>query len=474
MMRRTLGLLVAALAAFAVAGPRDADAQATYPPERYQALAREILAELIEIDTTHRDGDNTTAAEAMARRLLDAGFPEEDVQVFVPIPRKGNLVARLRGRDTGRKPILLLAHIDVVAADPADWSPDVKPFTFMERDGYFYGRGVTDNKDEAAIHVANLIRMKEEGYVPDRDIIIALTADEEGGSSNGVRWLIQNQRDLIDAEFALNEGGGGTLKNGKRLYNAVQLSEKAYASFVFEATNPGGHSSLPREDNAIYELAEALTRVADFHFPVMLNEVTRAYFDATSKIEGDQIGADMQAMLRDQEDMDAIGRLARTPAYNSRMRTTCVATRLSGGHADNALPQRARATVNCRMLPDHDPADVLANLRRLAGDEVTVTGSSRARPNPASPLTPAVMDPIRRVTEEMWPGVPTVPIMLTGATDGRSLRNAGIPVYGVSGLFNDIDDVRAHGRDERILTRSFFEGQEFLYRLTKALSRTIS
>ena len=439
--------------------------------EPHEELAKELLHELIEINTVDSAG-TTAAAEAMARHLLDANFPAEDVNIVGPNERKMNLVARLRGRNTGRPSILLLAHLDVVEALPSDWNID--PWTFNERDGYYYGRGVTDDKDEAAIYTANLIRLKQEGFVPDRDIIVALTADEEGGQFNGVQWLIDNRRDLIDAEYALNEGGGGAIKDGVHQLNSVQASEKVYQSFSLRVTNPGGHSSLPRMDNAIYELANALVRVGDYNFPVMLNEVTEAYLRGTAEVEGGPTAADIRTVLADPENSQAVERLQVYPYLNARMRTTCVATRLSGGHADNALPQTATATVNCRILPNHNPADVLMVLRRITGRGVDVTPSGIPNPSPPSPLSEAVLGPIEKITEELWPGVPVVPTMGTGATDGLYLRRAGIPTYGVSGLFGDVDDVRAHGQDERILIKSFFEGQEFLYRLVKELSRTIS
>ena len=467
----TTQILLAASAIVAGAAFATPTAAQEITLEPHQELAREIFRELIEINTVDSAG-TTAAAEAMARRLLDAGFPPEDVHVVGPNERKMNLVARLRGANTGRPPILLLAHLDVVEALPTDWSMD--PWTFIEQDGYYYGRGVTDDKDEAAIYTANLIRYKQEGFVPDRDIIVALTADEEGGQFNGVQWLIQNRRDLINAGYALNEGGGGAIKNGEHQMNSVQASEKVYQSFNFRATNPGGHSSQPRDDNAIYDLVNALLRISEYRFPVRLNEVTRAYFSGVAGVEGSAIAGAIRIMLADPRNAPAVERLQAFPHYNARMRTTCVATRLSGGHADNALPQTAEAMVNCRILPNHAPAAVLATLRRIAGSAVEITPVASPNPSPPSPLTAEVLGPIERITEEMWPGVPVVPVMSTGATDGLYLRRAGIPVYGVSGLFGDVDDARAHGQDERILIESFFEGQEFLYRLVKALSGTIS
>jgi acetylornithine deacetylase/succinyl-diaminopimelate desuccinylase-like protein len=436
----------------------------------HQQMARDFLEELIEIDTTHETGDNTAAAQAMADRLLAAGFPPEDVQVLAPAERKGNLVARYRGRESGRKPLLLLAHIDVVAADPKDWT--LPPFTFIEEDGYYYGRGTTDDKDEAAIHIANLIRMKEEGFVPDRDIIVALTADEESGTHNGVVWLLENHPELIDAEYALNEGGGGAMKDGIHVTNAVQASEKVYQTFILETVNPGGHSSLPVKDNAIYHLADALVRIRNHDFPVSLNEVTQMFFARSAELEEGELAEAMRGVLASPPDPSAIAYLSDTPYYNSRLRTTCVATRLDAGHADNALPQRARATVNCRVLPGESIDAVQNTLATVIGnDKISISPAAPAKPSPPSPLTPEVLGAIETITDEMWPGVPVIPTMGTGATDGLYLRIAGIPVYGVSGLFNDIDDARAHGQNERIRIESYFEGQEFLYRLTKSLSR---
>lgn len=461
-MRRTGFAVVCALATGA------ATAVAQTAPRAAQQLARDVFAELIEINTVNTHGSTTEAARAMAARLLAAGFPSADVQVLGPHPRKGNLVARLQG--TGRQPpLLLLAHLDVVDALPEDWTVD--PFTFLERDGFFYGRGTTDDKAMAAIWVANLIRYRREGFVPDRDLIVALTADEEGGPHNGVTWLLEHHRDLIAAEYALNEGGGGQIKNGRRIANRVQASEKVYQSFRLEVTNPGGHSSIPRPENAIYQLAAGLTRLARFRFPVRLNEVTRAFFERTARVEADHTGADMAAILQSPSDPRAGDRLSATPYYNALLRTTCVATRLEAGHAENALPQTARAVVNCRILPNDSPDEIRAELERVLSDPaISVTPMNVPTPSPPSPLRRDVLEPIERLTETMWPGVPVVPVMSTGATDGLYLRNAGIATYGVSGLFSDVDDIRAHGRDERIGVQAFYEGQEFLYRLVKALA----
>jgi len=460
--------LVAAAAALASAGILPVAAQENRSPEEYQALARDLLRELIEIDTTVDQGDITAAAEAMAGRLRAEGFPAEDILVGGPTATTGNLVVRYPGRDPSLKPLLALAHIDVVAADPADWT--IPPFQFLERDGYFWGRGVTDDKDEAAIYIANLIRMRREGFVPERGIVVALTADEEGGDHNGVAWLLENHRDWIDAAYALNEGGGGMERGGVRISNNVQASEKVYQSFYLEAQNPGGHSSLPVKKNAIYDLAAALLAIQAHDFPVMLNEVPEAYFSRTADIVGGETGDAMRRVLADPSDAGALAVLSGDPQYNSRLRTTCVATRLQGGHADNALPQMARAMVNCRILPTHDPAGVLATLREVAGPTIEITAVEEPKPSPPSPLTDEVLGEIERITGAMWPGVPVLPVMSTGATDALYLRNAGIPVYGVSGLFHDVEDVRAHGQDERILMEHFFQGQEFLYRLMQGLT----
>jgi acetylornithine deacetylase/succinyl-diaminopimelate desuccinylase-like protein len=433
-----------------------------------EKLTREIFKELIEINTTNSVGNTTQAAEAMAARLKAAGYADKDIFIGGPNPRKGNLVATLRGSGK-RKPLLLLAHLDVVEALPEDWTID--PFKFQEMDGYYYARGSSDDKAMAAIFVANLIRYKQEGFVPDRDLIVALTADEEGGDFNGVDWLLKNHKELIDAEYALNEGGGGTERDGKKIRNNVQLSEKVFQSFKLEVKNKGGHSSQPRKDNAIYQLAAALNNLANFDFPVDLNEGTRAFFERSSRIETGQLAEDMKAILQTPPNPDAVARLSKFPNFNATMRTTCVATMLSGGHAENALPQTATANINCRILPGEDPETIKAMLIKAINDtQVSVTAVKLANPSPPSPINPDVFKKIEMVTQQLFPQVPVVPVMSTGATDGRYLRIANIPTYGVSGIFGDVNDVRAHGRDERVKVKSFYDGQEFLYRLVKELS----
>jgi len=437
----------------------------------HEKLARDIYRELVEINTVTTTGDTAQAADAMAARLRAAGFAAEDVQVFKPAPRKGNLVARLRGSGA-KKPILLLAHIDVVDARREDWSMD--PFKLNEKDGYFYGRGTGDDKFMAAAFVANLIRYKQEGLKPARDIIVALETDEETGDANvvGIKWLIANQRKLIDAEFALNEGAGVGLKNGKPIRHGLQTSEKTYSNFRLEVLNRGGHSSLPRPDNAINQLAAALGRVARLEFPINLNETTRLWFERSAPFEEAQTGADMMALAGGRADAAAIARLTAKPPYNAQMRTTCIATQLEGGHAPNALPQMARANVNCRILPGESVESIRQALERAVADpQVSVKVSGEAIPSPASALRPDLVQAIEKLSAEFWPGVPVIPSMSAGGTDGNYLRSAGIPTYGHSGLAGDIDDNRAHGKDERVLVKSFYEGLEYLYRLVKVLSQ---
>ena len=457
-----LGFLVLALSS----APFSAAAQTLSPTQQF---ARDIYKELVEINTVTPTGDTAKAAEAMAARLRAAGYAGSDVQVFIPAPRKGNLVARLHGAGA-RKPILLMAHLDVVEARREDWSVD--PFKLLEKDGYFYGRGSGDDKFMAATFVANMIRYKREGYKPDRDIILLLETDEEIGDRNavGIQWMIKNHHDLIDAEFALNEGGRVGLKNGKPLRSELQTSEKVFVNYSFEVKNSGGHSSLPTKDNAIYHLAEGLARLSKYDFPVVLNETTRAWLERAAPLEDPQIGAAMNSVASGRPDPAALARLSAMPAYNAQLRTTCVATMLEAGHAFNALPQRAQATVNCRVLPGEPVEEVQKTLVRVVDDnQISVTPTLIDPSSKPSPLNPEIVQAVERVTAEFWPGIPVIPTMSAGATDGLFLRNAGIPTYGTSGLAGDIDDVRSHGKDERVLVKSFNDGQEYLYRLVKAL-----
>ncbi len=455
------------LALAALCAPLAAAAQALAP---YAQLGRDILKELVEINTVTASGDTLSAAQAVAERLRAGGFPAADVQVLSPAPRKGNLVVRLRGTGA-RRPLLMLAHLDVVEARPEDWTTD--PFKLVEKDGWLYGRGVGDDKFMAAAFIANLIRMRQEGFQPERDLIVALETDEEILDANamGIRWLLKHHRELIDAELALNEGGGVGLKNGRPQRNSVQTSEKVSFNYRLEVKNRGGHSSLPTHDNAIYHLADGLSRLARFDFPLQLNETTRAYFQRTADFEQGSVAADMRAVAAEPPDAAAAARLSAAPGWNAILRTTCVATLLEGGHAANALPQTARATVNCRIFPGVPVEEVQQTLVRVLADEqISVTPLGTPVPSPASPLHPELMRTVERLTQEFWPGIPVIPTMLAAATDGSFLRNAGIPTYGHSGLAGDVNDVRAHGRDERILVKSFREGQEYLYRLVKALA----
>ncbi|MBV6522514.1 MAG: Succinyl-diaminopimelate desuccinylase [Gemmatimonadaceae bacterium] len=452
--------------------PAAGDAQ-ILAKSRWDSLAHGIFKELVEINTTESTGSTAQAARAMAARLKTAGFPDSDVVVVEHAPRKGNLIARLHGRDRSKKPILLLSHLDVVEAKPEDWT--LPPFTFIEKDSTFYGRGVADDKDDGAVHLTILMRLKAEGYVPERDIVVAMTADEEGGPANGVEWLLRNRPELLRAEYAFNEGGGGRVRDGKYLSHDVQASEKKFQTYILEATNPGGHSSVPVKDNAITQLATALVRVGAFDFPVHLTDITRAYFERSASITPGAMGQAMAALVRNPSDPAAAATLSTDPRYNSQLRTTCVATMLEGGHARNALPQRARGYVNCRILPDESPDDIGKTLARVVGDaKVMVSPENTATNSPPSPLTPELFNEIERITKEMWPGTPVIPTMSTGATDGLYLRNAGTPVYGVSGFF--YPDTFAHGMNERIPQKAFYEGLEFMYRLVKGVTtkKTIS
>jgi acetylornithine deacetylase/succinyl-diaminopimelate desuccinylase-like protein len=454
-----------ALAIVAMIAPGDTMllAQQRMAPTTFHQLGHAILRELIETNTTASSGNTTIAAQQLATRFGDAGFPAADVQVVGPTAKNRNLVVRFRGSGA-RKPVLLLAHLDVVEANREDWTYD--PFRLTENEGYFYGRGTQDVKGGGALLVTTLLRLKQEGWTPDRDVILALTAGEEGGMPyNGVDWLLKNKRDLIDAEYVINvDAGGGELENGKHTLFDVQAAEKVYHSVSLTVKNPGGHSSLPRKDNAIYALAAALERLSRYDFPVQINDVVKAYFTKASATETPQVAADMRSVASGAHDQAAIGRLSKTPLYNSLMRTTCVATMLQAGHAPNALPQTATALVNCRMLPGVDPASVERTIAQVVNDtSVHVTAADTAVQSPPSPLRPDLFDAITASVKAIWGPVPVVPIMETGATDGLFFRNAGVPVYGFSGLFIATNDIRAHGKDERILITAFDDGLDFTY-----------
>ena len=473
MLSRRSRLAPLAIAALLTAIPMLAKAQK--PAGTDQQLLHDVYKQLIETNTMDTVGSVTKAVDEMAARFRAAGFPERDISILTPpgYPTKANLIVRYRGSGSTEKPLLLLAHLDVVAALRSDWS--MEPFVLTEKDGYYYGRGTGDDKAMAAIFVANLLRDKAAGWKPKRDVILALTADEEGGAANGVDWLVHNHRDLIDAAYALNEGGGGALRNGKPFSNSVQAAEKVPVNFTITALNRGGHSSVPRPDNAIYTLVHALGRLESFKFPVELNEVSRAFFTRTAALETPSVGAAMRAIVAHPADATASAVISADPRYNSMLRTTCVATRLAGGHAYNALPQTASANVNCRIVPTSTPQQVRATLERLFSDtgvKITETVAIHEKSGAApSPLTAEIMTPVTEITHSMFGAdVPVVPVMSTGATDGRFLRATGIPTYGVSGLFGDPADSRAHGRDERMLIKSLYDGQEFLYRLVHRLA----
>jgi len=474
-LRWAAGVVLLALVGPMHARGDDASDQATHK------LAYDAFKQLIEINTTDSVGNVTAAATAMQQRLLDAGFAPADAVLLGPNERKQNLVARLHGSGK-HKPILLICHLDVVEARREDWTTD--PFQFIEKDGYAYGRGTQDVKDGAAILVATLIRFKREGYVPDRDLILALTAGEESGIDNGVDWLLKNHRELIDAEYVLNPDSGGIdADNGRVVSVQLGATEKLYADFVIVAMNPGGHSSLPRPDNAIYELISALERLRAAQFPLELNAVTRAFFERDAALEAKDVAADMRALLGKVPEKQAVARLSASPRFNSMLHTTCVPTRLDGGHANNALPQRAQATINCRVLPGHSAEDTRKDLIRIMADaklhvrfidadgKQYDVGTTRKAFTPP-PIRPDLLAALDRIAATLWPGAPVVPEMESGASDSVYTMAAGIPSYGVSGIAIDRDDIRAHGKDERLLLTSFYQGLDFYGRLLRELTST--
>ena len=482
-MRRQNFFAICALLVFTaclgLSAPAQSSLPTTSPADR--ALAREIFKQLIEINTTDTPlGNVTTATAAMQKRFLDAGFAPEDVHLLGPDAHKMNLVVRYRaaGQST-EKPVVFLCHVDVVQALRSDWHTD--PFQFIEKDGYYYGRGTQDMKDSDAAIVATFLRLHSEGYKPKRDLILALTADEEGGSFNGAHWLVQQHRDLVDAAFVINPDAGGIeLDHGRAVVADVEATEKVYADYQITAVNPGGHSSRPRPDNAIYELTAALNKLAAYSFPFEMNDVTRTYFRNLAKEETGQTAADMRAILATPPDMAAAARLSVEPSFYSNFRTTCVATRLSGGHANNALPQTAQANVNCRIFPGHSPEEIRQQLIAVFNDSklsvkyVSDTGvvsdvaSDRKAMVPPPPIK-AVFDPLTRITQAIWPGVPVTPVMENGATDSIYFAQAGIPCYGYSAIALERDDDRAHGQDERLPVDSYWKSLDFFYSFAKAL-----
>jgi len=446
-----------------------------------RALAREIFKQLIEINTTDTPrGNVTTATAAMQKRLLDAGFPAEDVHLLGPDARKQNLVVRLRAAGTPtEKPVLFLCHMDVVEALPSDWHTD--PFQFVEKDGYFYGRGTQDMKDSDAALVATFLRLHREGYKPKRDLILALTADEEGGKFNGANWLVQQHRELVDAAFVINPDAGGVeLDHGRAVAADVEATEKVYSDFQITAVNAGGHSSRPRPDNAIYELTAALNKLAAYTFPLEMNEITRTYFGNLAGQESGQTAADMRAIVATPPDLAAAARLSAEPSFNANLRTTCVATRLKAGHANNALAQTAQATVNCRIFPGHSPEEIRQQLLGILGDsklsveyvsedgEVSATAPERKAMIPPAPIK-EVFEPLTRLTQLIWPGTPVTPVMENGASDSVYFAQAGIPCYGYSAIALERDDDRAHGQDERLPVDSYWKSLDFFYSFLKAV-----
>jgi acetylornithine deacetylase/succinyl-diaminopimelate desuccinylase-like protein len=428
-------------------------------------LVAEIYAEMVEIPSISGSEESQRILSVTSARLEAEGIETE-----IAGPDSAQvLVARLPGSGD-RPPLLMLAHLDVVPALREDWSLD--PFTLLEQDGWWYGRGTDDNKAGAAFLVFNLIRARREGFVPDRDWIVALTSDEETNSA-GIRWLVTEGRERIgEPEFALNtDSGGGITIGGRDVMFEVQASEKVYLTFELEVTDDGGHSSLPAPDNAIDALARGLVRLAGHRFPVTLNEVTRGFFERSAAFHERAVAADMRAVAATPPDSAAAARLSESPFFNALLRTTCTATRLEGGHADNALPQTARATVNCRILPG-EPIDAVDGTLNavLADPRIRVTRKREPTASPPSPLRPEILEPIQAIVEEMWPGATVVPVMSTGATDGLYVRNGGIPVYGAGAIFDDSQEARAHGRDERVSVKRFYEALEFWNRLMRRLS----
>ena len=482
-MSRTFLSPLLAIAAMAVCVGSSVSAQvslaATSAEDR--ALARSILKELIEINTTDTPRGNVTeATAAMRKRLIDAGFAAEDVLLLGPDARKQNLVVRIRAAGTPtEKPVLFLCHMDVVEALRSDWTTD--PFQLVEKDGYFYGRGSEDMKDGDAALVTTFLRLHRDGYKPKRDLILALTADEEGGRFNGAQWLVNRHRELVDAAFVINPDAGGVeLVHGRPVVVAVEATEKIYADFQVTAVNRGGHSSLPRPDNAIYELTAALNKLAAYTFPFELNDVTRSYFGKLAERETGPSSADMRAILATPPEMPAVARLSAEPSFNSNFRTTCVATRVNAGVANNALPQTAQANVNCRILPGHSPEEIRQQLIGLFADDkltvkydsdsyvVTDTAPDRKAMAPPAPI-PEVFEPLTRLTAELWPGTPVTAVMENGASDSIYFVQAGIPCYGFSAIAMERDDDRAHGRDERLPVDSYLKSLDFFYAFARAV-----
>ena len=459
-MRRRIGIALAAtFCAAAVAAPT--------PDE---AAFRDLYKQLVEINTTLSVGSCTQAAEAMRARLVAAGMPKADTQILFPAdrPKDGALIAVLHGTDAKSKPLLLLAHIDVVEAKRADWQRD--PFKLVEENGWFYARGSSDDKAMASVLTDSLVRYLQTGFKPRRDIKLALTCGEETPNVfNSVQWLLKNKPGTLNAAFALNEGAGGELDaSEKPVALQIQAGEKVYQDFELIADDAGGHSSRPKpEGNPIVRLSEGVAKLGAYTFPIQLNDVTRAYFKAQIELAPVPVAADMRAVLADPQDDAAVRRLWKiNPNWNGMLRTTCVPTEIEGGHAPNALPQHVHANVNCRILPATSAADVQRQLAQVLGDEkITVkpVGVLDTEVVPPPSLSPQIMKPVRDIAEKIWPGVAIVPTMSPGATDGRYLNAAGVPTYGLSGMFHDAEGSHAHGLNERIRVKSLLDGRRFLY-----------
>ncbi|HEY2647892.1 MAG TPA: M20/M25/M40 family metallo-hydrolase [Puia sp.] len=436
-----------------------------------QDLAHSIFKELIEINTTHSIGDCTPAAEAMAKRLKEGGFDVKDIVIIGPFARNKNMIARIHG--SGKQPpVLFLAHLDVVEAKPEDWSYD--PFKLVETNGYFYGRGTLDVKSGAAILVSNFIRLRKAGFIPDRDLVLALTAGEESADDyDGVEWLVQNHRPLIDASFCINmDAGEPQRKEGKRILRPVQVSEKGNFYLTLEVKNPGGHSSQPTKNNAIYRLADGLVKMQAYDFPVQFSDVTKSYFATMASLETGQLETDMKAIAQNNPDTAIINRLAMFPYYNALMRSTCITTVVDAGNSVNALPQSAKATVNCRLLPGVKEEEAKNRIVQILGDTgIHVSVRMVLKSGPASPVNREIIDKVEQITKKFWPGIPVLPVMGVGASDGKYLRAAGMPTYGISGVFLDVDDFRMHARDERIRVEDFYEGLDYNYEIIKAFSK---
>lgn len=447
-------------------------AYAQTPAASDSTLAREILKEMIDTRTTHDIG-TTELARKLQARLLAAGFAPADAQLLVPAdqPKAGNVVARLHGSGKG-KPLLFLCHLDVVAANPADWSRD--PFHLTEDDGWLYGRGTMDMKGQDAAVLAGLLRMKREGFKPERDIIVAFTAGEESGDErNGVDFLVKEHRDLIDAGLVINpDGGEAGMKKGRKLYVGVQTSEKMSMAFSAEVTDKGGHSSRPTPANPIYHLSEALARLSKYAFPLHLTDTNRQYFERRAGIESGQLKEDMLGVLKSPPDPKSEERLSADVETNILLRTTCTATEIEGGHAQNALPQRARATIQCRIIPGETQDSIRDILVRVLADPaIKLSVITPATPSPESPPSASILKTVEKVTHGLWPDVIVLPQMSGGATDSKYTRVAGIPSYGVDGTFDDLDDARSHGRDERVGITAFAQEVEFTYRLMRETSK---